>query len=94
MIPGLLIMSSARVEYHMFKNLSSSANIEVEFQKLPITLKLDENKLLDQKEYPLTVTVTTSADKVSRNGARQMRHACIYNLAFLTVSGRKWTHSC
>ena len=79
----------------MFKNLSSSANIEVDFQKIPTSLRLDETKLSDQNEYPLTVSVTTTPDEISGNGA-QINVRRVKNLGyllFLTFSGLNSTHS-
>ena len=72
----------------MFKNLSSSPNIEVEFEMIPTSLKIDEDKLSDHCGYPLAVTVTT-ADEKRRNGA-PIDVSCILelvDLSFLTFSG-------
>ncbi|RDL37136.1 Uncharacterized protein BP5553_04569 [Venustampulla echinocandica] len=63
-----VMLQQSRVEHHMLENLSASPNIEMQFQKRPTSLNIDESIFDDQDAFPLTVTVTTNTDRVGING--------------------------
>jgi hypothetical protein len=59
----------ARVEHHLYQNLTSSTNINVTFNKIPTRIDVDDSKLTDPNSYPFTVSIATTPSALHVHGA-------------------------